>query len=83
MLDPACDHCSTWIGYYGHMQLGEGTWTDGTPVDYVINPNNFTCNWPQGCYWLMTNDEGCGLERDCRPAGSVLQARALCKKLAV
>ncbi|CAJ0933808.1 unnamed protein product, partial [Mesorhabditis belari] len=56
---PITNHClygGAWIGYYGTGVVGNGNWTDGSRVDYVV-PIFSHPGAPQ--YWAIINDPSC------------------------
>jgi hypothetical protein len=55
-VNSACYYQFAWIGYSGNGTIGTGTWTDGSPVDYIGGSP-----FPTVYYWQIGNDASCNL----------------------
>ncbi|CAJ0933706.1 unnamed protein product, partial [Mesorhabditis belari] len=73
-----CFYQPAWIGYYGNGLMGNGNWTDGTPVDYL---SSTLIN--ETAPWKISNDPSCNEVRMWLRGnaylGSAEAARYVCK----
>ncbi|CAJ0920370.1 unnamed protein product, partial [Mesorhabditis belari] len=75
--DSPCGHQYAWIGYHGNGK-GQGNWTDGSPVDYLGDNAKFFRNIKQ--YWMLANDDSCGMHAWYGSTDIATPARFVCKK---